>query len=161
MVLKQGKESPFKNALVIEDLSAEELGRGLTQLGVKHKTVSYFAAAERIIEAAKPGDFDVIFLDHNMPKEDPGFSYSESVKYQWAGHCEDIGYTLITRMRQKLPKAVLIGTSGAYEHVTPEFLRKEFGDAPDHIIEKNKLKKDPAQYLKKELRAAKKSVTKK
>lgn len=135
--MPEGNEVPFKKALVIDDVYLEDFNRGLDALGISHSSASWMTAAMGLIEKAKPGDYDVVFLDHNMP-------IAES------GRAEDIGYTLLPLIREKLPSAFVIGTSSIYHEVTPKSLKQKFLGTPDHNIQKiTELQINPSEYLRK------------
>ncbi|MFZ2226679.1 MAG: hypothetical protein WA064_05485 [Candidatus Moraniibacteriota bacterium] len=83
----------------------------------------YQMAKELISEES----YGLIFLDHRMPNEDPGCGEDdERCKYA----VRDLGYNLIPIIREKLPEALIIGTSSMR---SDEFSKLP---APDFRIQK-------------------------
>lgn len=97
----------------------------------------YFKQAEAFV---KEQIFDFILLDHRLPYDDPG-NLEETDFDKFSDMLDDLGYSLISRIKEKNPKTIIIGTSSlgkealAYGNpdcsiskleVTPEILEKIF-----------------------------------
>jgi len=66
----------------------------------------YTEAEKRIID----GFYDIIFLDHRMPYDDPGYTDMDDYA-AFSKILENIGYGLMPMLQEHQPQAIIIGTS--------------------------------------------------
>jgi CheY-like chemotaxis protein len=66
----------------------------------------WYSAAEEMIRSDQ---YDVIFLDHRMPYDDPGCTDADMNRF--GDQLRNIGYGLIPLIREKMPSTIIIGTS--------------------------------------------------
>lgn len=75
--------------------------------GVTFDVAKWYIAAEKLISEYQ---YDVIFLDHRMPYEDPGCTDTEDFD-RFCDQLKNIGYGLLPLIKDKQPGAIVIGTS--------------------------------------------------
>lgn len=80
-------------------------------------------------EYVKLGGYDLVFLDHRMPRENPGCT-DDKEKDRFYDQLENIGYGLIPTIRKYNPNAVIVGTSSMKNEIEKNFQK------PDYQIEK-------------------------
>ncbi len=66
----------------------------------------YTEAERRIID----GFYDLVFLDHRMPYDDPGYTDTDDYA-AFSKILDNIGYGLMPMIQEHQPQAVVIGTS--------------------------------------------------
>lgn len=74
----------------------------------------YEVAEEMIAEES----YDLVLLDHRMPYSDPKCTDRDD---SFSRKCRNIGYNLIPAIREKNPKALIIGTSSLDKDELDEF----------------------------------------
>jgi CheY-like chemotaxis protein len=92
----------------------------------------YKAADERI----RSKQYDLVMLDHRMPYEDQGDLEMRNLQ-AYSSKLLEIGYDLIPLIREKSPRAIIIGTS-SLEHIRsdakPDYtMRKEYGAVQEDL----------------------------
>jgi len=89
--------------------------------------VTNFEAAKLAIESQE--SFDLILLDHRLPRADLGNLEDEDFS-RFSESLEEIGYSLIPTIREHQPAGTIVGTSSMsrelkdYPHKPDETLRK-------------------------------------
>ena len=92
--------------------------------------VNSFAGTKAAIEDPNI-TLDVIFLDHRLPPTDPG-ELEETDFNAFSASLQNSGYSLIPEIRERHPKAVIVGTSSMREEISGM-------PRPDHTLDKNSL----------------------
>lgn len=107
------EDPPFKKALIIEDQEGplEMLIAAISKTGVPFDVAKWYSQAEEMIRS---GGYDIVFLDHRMPRNDPGCTDSEDFE-KFCDQLENIGYNLAGLIREVLPGAAIVGTSSMSE----------------------------------------------
>jgi CheY-like chemotaxis protein len=85
-----------------------------------------YSEARQAIEQAP---YDLIFLDHRLPYENQG-NLERTDFDAFSRSLENIGYSLIPQIRQRLPQGIIIGTSSLDSREL-----RQFGE-PDYRIDK-------------------------
>jgi len=96
--------------------------------GSKYEVAKWYTQAEELIRA---NHYDIVILDHRMPYSDPGCTdWTDFEKF--CATLENIGYGLISLIRETNPSAIIIGTSS----LSPD----ELGSAPkpEYMIKKSR-----------------------
>ena len=103
----------FNKALVIEDQEGplEMLIAALSKTDIPFDVAKWYLQAEEMI---RNGGYDLVFLDHRMPRNDPGCTDSEDFD-KFCVQLENIGYNLTGLIRETLPDAAIVGTSSMSE----------------------------------------------
>ena len=57
------------------------------------------------------GQYDIVFLDHRMPYDDPGCTDDMETFDKFCRTLQNIGYGLLSSIREKQPQAKIVGTS--------------------------------------------------
>ena len=95
------------------------------------KVVKCYLDAERLFDSK---EYDIILLDNRMPMENLG-DLEDTDFEKFSQSLKNIGYSLIPRIREKSPHALIIGTSSLSrdelrELPTPDYkMSKMFDDA--------------------------------
>ena len=119
----------MKKVLVVEDQEMPWMmfKAALKACGIPPETVvraRCYSEAEEKIQSEK---YDLIFLDHRMPMDDPGFTDSLDLK-AFSGYLQEIGYGLLPLIATHQPQAVVVGTSSLSASE-----RGSFGTPPHYI----------------------------
>ncbi len=103
----------MRKILVIEDQEApwENYLLALTQIcHIPEADITrarwYTEAEEKIAS----GTYDIVFLDHRMPYDDPGCTDASDFG-KFVESLQGIGYNLTALLQSKQPQAVVVGTS--------------------------------------------------
>ena len=97
----EDQEAPWDNYLLALTQMCEIARVDIDRAGC------YTEAEEKICGTKQ---YDVIFLDHRMPHDDPGCTDQDNFE-RFCESLENIGYGLLPLLAEKQPKAVVIGTS--------------------------------------------------
>jgi CheY-like chemotaxis protein len=128
MTNKNNQESNSR-ILIVEDQHGplEALEVAVKRHGFREYDVarSYFGAEEKIAG----NSYDVILLDHRMPYEDKGDLDERDLK-TFSDTLENIGYSLIPKIKERNPDTVVVGTSSLSAHELRSY------DKPDFTMEK-------------------------
>jgi CheY-like chemotaxis protein len=95
--------------------------------GSKYDVAKWYAQAEELIRKNR---YDIVILDHRMPRTDPGCTDASDFN-RFSATLQNIGYGLIDLIRETNPSAVIIGTSS----LNPDELRHT--PKPDYLITKS------------------------
>lgn len=76
--------------------------------GLLIDVAGWYTQTEAFVQSGCP--YDVIFLDHRMPYDDPGCTDTEDFD-RFCDQLRNIGYGLIPLICEYLPGAVIVGTS--------------------------------------------------
>ncbi len=89
----------------------------------------WYTEAQEKIESKQ---YNIIFLDHRMPEDDPGCTDLSDFE-RFCGKLQNIGYGLLPLVQQEQPNAVVIGTSS--------LSRGEIGRyvAPERLLNKTNM----------------------
>lgn len=94
--------------------------------GVEYDIAQSFTAAKQAIEEEY---YDIIILDHRIPMENTGNLENEDMSSSSA-LLKEIGYSLITQIKEKCPETIVIGTSSLKSKALSSFPK------PDHTMSK-------------------------
>lgn len=134
-VIGQRGKKRMARILIVED---QEGTRELLEFAVKKLLPKYFeegsrydvakwyTRAEELIRANR---YDIVILDHRMPRTDPGCTDASDFN-RFSATLQNIGYGLIDLIREANPSAIIIGTSSLSRDEIRYFQQ------PDHMIKK-------------------------
>ncbi len=119
-------EIPKVKVLIVEDLAKgiDILKNALMEVFPKHlpvfteQNIDLATSYEDAKKLIKRQYYDVVLLDHNMPRKEPVVAIPQDTR-EYFSQCEDIGYTLIPMIREENPAGIVIigTTSYSPEHV--------------------------------------------
>jgi len=116
--------------LIVEDqkypLEALEFAVKNVMPAAEYDIAQSFTAAEQAIEGER---YDIILLDHRLPREDTGNLEMEDMS-SFSDLLREIGYNLIPQIKEKCPETIIIGTSSLRSKALRNFLQ------PDHTMSK-------------------------
>lgn len=96
----EDQEAPWENYMLI-------LGQICKIVKADVDRARWYTEAEKMVESDQ---YDIIFLDHRMPQDDPGCTDVSDFD-RFRDQLQNIGYGLLTLIQHKQPNAVVVGTS--------------------------------------------------
>ncbi len=99
-----------------------------------YDTARCYEDAQRMIKIG----YDIVFLDHRMPRSDPGDLEDKDFD-AFSRRLENIGYGLVSSIKQKNLSAIVIGTSSLSQEelgrsAAPDFtMSKMYGEAEQDL----------------------------
>ncbi len=117
--------------LIVEDqeLPLEYMSEVLMKHGAVCTVAKWYDQAVSMVCSEER--YDLVFLDHRMPKADPGCTDLSDFD-RFCDQLHNVGYRLVTLIREHQPQAVVIGTSS----LQPSEIHASGCIPPDRRIDK-------------------------
>jgi CheY-like chemotaxis protein len=136
----------LKGVLVVEDQEwpmmaiKDAMREAFTALDLTPEItyVTNFEAASAAIESEQK--FDLVLLDHRMPRIDLG-DLEDTDFDAFSRSLENIGYSLIPKIRELQPQSTIIGTSSMSSEL------RNYPHKPDQIINKSQMSEPEKEFL--------------
>jgi CheY-like chemotaxis protein len=129
----EGEPKKILRILIVEDQKwplkniEDALKKHVTNF--EHEVAYWYTQAEEMIRSGC--EYDVILLDHRMPYDKPDCTEDGDFN-RFCDQLRNIGYGLVSVIRDCLPKAIVIGTSS----LSQDEIRHHGYSLPEKTIEK-------------------------